>query len=79
MRHVKNRNSAGLRGKSCQPPLFFDFLGHGFTWVVDEIHTNKLTTPAALHVPLLLLAGDPAARLPRQELTASIKRYGDLR
>ncbi len=52
---------------------------HGVLWVVDEIHTNKLITAASLHTGLLLLADDPAVRLPSRELAASIKRYDGLR
>jgi predicted nucleic acid-binding protein len=52
---------------------------HGVLWVVDEIHGNKVGTAASLHAALLLLADDPAARLPRRELAAAIKRYDGLR
>ncbi|SRR5258708_3821706 len=52
---------------------------HGVLWVVDEVHANKLGTPASLHAALLLLEDDPAVRLPRRELAACIKRYDGLR
>ena len=52
---------------------------HGVLWVVDEIHANKLTAGASLHAALVLLSQDPAVRLPRRELTASIKRFEGLR
>jgi predicted nucleic acid-binding protein len=52
---------------------------HGVLWVVDEIHTNSLSTAASLHTALLLLAADFTVRLPRRELTSSIKRYDGLR
>jgi predicted nucleic acid-binding protein len=52
---------------------------HGVLWVVDEIHSNKLGTAASLHAALLILADDDAARLPRRELTALIRRYAALR
>jgi len=52
---------------------------HGVLWVVDKIHTNKLGTAASFHAALLLLADEPAVRLPRRELAASIKRYSELR
>lgn len=52
---------------------------HGVLWVVDEIHTNKLSTAASLHAALALLADDPAVRLPRRELAAFIKKYEGLR
>ena len=51
----------------------------GVLWVVDEIHTHKISTAASLHARLLLLADDPAVRLPRRELAVSIKRYDGLR
>jgi hypothetical protein len=52
---------------------------HGFLWVVDEIHQNRLSTAKILCAALRLLAGDPAVRLPRRELTAFIRRYESLR
>jgi predicted nucleic acid-binding protein len=52
---------------------------HGVLWVVDEIHAHSLGIAASLHAALLLLAEDPAVRLPHRELTASIKRYDGLR
>jgi predicted nucleic acid-binding protein len=52
---------------------------HGFLWVVDEIHRNRLSPAKALCNALRQLAGDPAVRLPRRELAAYIRRYGDLR
>ncbi len=48
-------------------------------WIADEIHANGLSTAASLHAALLLLAGDATVRLPRPELTASIRRYDALR
>ena len=52
---------------------------HGVLWVIDEVHTNKLSTAASLHAALLLLADDVAVRLPRLELATCIKRYDSLR
>ena len=52
---------------------------HGLLWVVDEIHRNQLRTAAALLKALRILEQDPAVRLPRGELMASIKRYGGAR
>jgi len=52
---------------------------HGFLWVVDEIHQNRLTTAQRLYAALHLLSRDPAVRLPRRELTVSLKRYDNLR
>lgn len=51
----------------------------GVLWVVDKIHSNKLGTAASLHAALLKLADDPAVRLPRRKLVASINRYNGLR
>jgi predicted nucleic acid-binding protein len=52
---------------------------HGFLWVIDEIHQNRLSTAKALCSALRLLAGDPAVRLPRKEMATYLKRYGVLR
>ncbi|MGH9320454.1 MAG: hypothetical protein ACRD21_13360 [Vicinamibacteria bacterium] len=52
---------------------------HGLLWVVDEIHRNELRTASALLKALRILEQDPAVRLPRGELRASIKRYGGAR
>jgi hypothetical protein len=52
---------------------------HGFLWVLDEIHQNRLRTAKILCAALRLLAGDPAVRLPRRELIAYLKRYEGLR
>jgi predicted nucleic acid-binding protein len=51
---------------------------HGVLWVVDEIHRGRLTTAKALHAALGLLADDPTVRLPKQELSAAIDRFGAL-
>ncbi|PYU48754.1 MAG: hypothetical protein DMG53_06365 [Acidobacteria bacterium] len=39
---------------------------HGFLWVVDEIHQNRLSPAKILCAALRLLAGDSAVRLPRR-------------
>jgi hypothetical protein len=52
---------------------------HGFLWVVDELHKNRLSAAKILCAALRLLAGDPAVRLPRRDLAAYIKRYENLR
>lgn len=49
---------------------------HGVLWVIDELHAHTISTAATLHAALLALASDPTVRLPRQELTAYLKRYG---
>ncbi len=51
---------------------------HGFLWVVDEIHQNRLSPEKILCAALRLLAGDPAVRLPQRELAAYIKRFDGL-
>jgi hypothetical protein len=51
----------------------------GLLWVIDEIHSNELTTAATLHAALLLLAKDGTAILQDQELPSAIKRYDVLR
>jgi hypothetical protein len=50
---------------------------HGVLWIVDQLHSNGLNTAKALHAALRLLSEDSAVRLPRRELAAYIKRYGD--
>jgi hypothetical protein len=45
---------------------------HGVLWVFDQIHSNQLATARTLHAALSQLA----ARLPRREVAAYIKRYG---
>ena len=52
---------------------------HGFLWIVDEIHQNRLSPAKILCAALRLLAGNPAVRLPPRELAAYIKRYDGLR
>lgn len=49
---------------------------HGVLWVIDELHVHKVSTAGTLHTALQVLAGDPTVRLPPQELTAYLKRYG---
>lgn len=66
-------------GSLCTLAAAHDIEVHGILWVFDEIHTHRLETAASLHVALLLVAVDPAVRLPRRELTAAIKRYDGLR
>ena len=47
---------------------------HGVLWVVEEICRGRLTTANALHAALILLADDPAVRLPKRELAAALER-----
>jgi hypothetical protein len=48
---------------------------HGVLWVIDELHAHKICSTGALHAALQVLAGDPTVRLPRDELTAYLRRY----
>ncbi len=48
---------------------------HGVLWVVDELHSHKVTAPRELHAALQLLMEDPTVRLPRRELISSLKRF----
>ncbi len=52
---------------------------HGFLWLIDEIHRNRLSTAQILCTALQLLANDPAVRLPQRELAAYVKRFDGLR
>ena len=47
----------------------------GVLWACDEMHCNGLATAASLLAALRRFAADPAVRLPRQEVAASIRRY----
>ena len=49
---------------------------HGVLWVIDELHANRISEAGILLTALRVLADDPTVRLPRQELTAYLKRYG---
>lgn len=50
---------------------------HGVLWIVDVIHENRLADAKALQIALKTLEADESTRLPRRELTAYIKRYGE--
>jgi hypothetical protein len=52
---------------------------HGFLWVIDQIHQQRLSAAKILCEALRALAADPAVRLPRREVAAYIRRYEDLR
>ncbi|MSP96884.1 MAG: hypothetical protein EXR29_06585 [Betaproteobacteria bacterium] len=49
---------------------------HGVLWVIDELHTNRISEAAILLTALRALAGDPTVRLPKHELAAYLKRDG---
>jgi predicted nucleic acid-binding protein len=48
---------------------------HGVLWVIDELHTHKVSASRELHAALQQLLDDPAVRLPRRDLMASLKRF----
>jgi len=48
---------------------------HGVLWVCDRLIENELATAELLHEALSKLAADPAVRLPKKELAASIRRF----
>ena len=50
---------------------------HGVLWVIDELQAHAVSTAGILLVALRILASDPTVRLPPQELTAYLKRYGE--
>ena len=50
---------------------------HGVLWVVDKLHAHAISTAAMLHAALRILNGDPTVHLPRHELAAYLKRYGE--
>lgn len=52
---------------------------HGVLWVIDQIHSNALTTVASLLEALRMFASDPTVRLPRRMLATYIRRYEGLR
>jgi len=50
---------------------------HGLLWVFDQLHDNELIAAKRLRAALQALAEDVSVRLPRRELAAYIKRYGE--
>ena len=52
---------------------------HGVLWVLEQLHTNRLATPAMILTVLRALLEDATVRLPRRELTAYIRRYEGLK
>jgi predicted nucleic acid-binding protein len=48
---------------------------HGLLWVLDELHTHGLCAAPEIAAALRTLEQDPAVRLPRRELMASIRRF----
>ncbi len=52
---------------------------HGVLWAIDEIHRNQIETAKTLLAALQAFSEDPAVRLPRREVSASIKRFSGLK
>jgi hypothetical protein len=52
---------------------------HGVLWVIDEIHRNQIETAKTLLAALKAFSMDPTVRLPKREISASIKRFSVLR
>jgi predicted nucleic acid-binding protein len=52
---------------------------HGVLWAIDEIHRNQIETAKTLLAALKAFSVDPAVRLPKREVSASIKRFSGLK
>ena len=52
---------------------------HGFLWVVDELHKHRVSAAKILCAALRTFSRDSAARPPRCDLAAYIKRFENLR
>jgi predicted nucleic acid-binding protein len=52
---------------------------HGVLWVIDEIHRNQIEPGRTLLAALMAFSADPAVRLPKREVSASIKRFSGLK
>jgi len=52
---------------------------HGVLWVIDEIHRKKIETAKTLLAALKAFSADPTVRLPKREVSASIKRFSGLK
>ena len=52
---------------------------HGVLWVIDEIHRNQIETAKTLLAALKTFSTDPTVRLPKREVSASIKRFSGLK
>ena len=49
----------------------------GLLWVVDQLYSNGLGSAKILREALRVLARDSSVGLPRKELAASVKRFGE--
>lgn len=52
---------------------------HGVLWIIDELHHHNVEARRTLFQALKSFQDDPAVRLPRAELLAAIRRYGNKR
>jgi len=52
---------------------------HGVLWALDEIHRGQLETAKTLLAALKAFSVDPTVRLPKREVSASIKRFSGLK
>ena len=52
---------------------------HGVLWVLDELHTNRLTQTAAILRVLRVFLDDATVRLPRREVATYVRRYEALK
>ena len=52
---------------------------HGVLWVIDELHRNGVVKAKALLTALKAFSSDPTVRLPKREVSASIRRFRGLK
>ena len=52
---------------------------HGVLWAIDEIHRNQIETAKTLLAVLKAFSADPTVRLPKREVSASIKRFSGMK
>lgn len=52
---------------------------HGVLWAIDEIHRWQIETAKRLLAALKAFSVDPTVRLPKREVSASIKRFSGLK
>jgi predicted nucleic acid-binding protein len=52
---------------------------HGVLWAIDEIHRKQIETAKTLLAALKVFSVDPTVRLPKREVSASIKRFSGLK
>ena len=52
---------------------------HGVLWVIDELHRNNILKAKALLEALKTLSADPAVKVAGKEISASIKRFTNMK